>query len=90
MLPVQGVIAPEGANVCASSMTNRPGVPAVPLPVFADQPWWAAHLVRLGTAPTALPYRDLSTERLSSALRRAVDDRAISDGASELADAPTG
>ncbi|MQM25226.1 glycosyltransferase [Glycomyces albidus] len=72
-----------GAGTTAAGL--RAGVPAVPVPVFTDQPWWAAHLVRLGAAPAALSYRDLTAERLASALRQAVGESAFAHRSAALA-----
>ncbi|WP_422769229.1 glycosyltransferase [Plantactinospora sp. WMMC1484] len=49
----------------------RAGVPAVPVPVLADQPFWAARLVALGVAPAVLPFRRLDEARLAGAIRAA-------------------
>jgi sterol 3beta-glucosyltransferase len=77
------VVHHAGAGTTAAGL--RAGVPAVPVPVFTDQPWWAAHLVRAGAAPEALPYRELSAERLAAALRRATGESAFARRASALA-----
>lgn len=34
----------------------RAGVPAVPVPVLVDQPFWADRLHHLGVAPHPLPF----------------------------------
>jgi sterol 3beta-glucosyltransferase len=47
----------------------RAGVPAVPVPVLADQPFWAGRLHRLGAATAPIPMRRLTAERLTAALR---------------------
>lgn len=54
----------------------RAGVPVVPVPVLADQPWWASRLVRLGVGPDVLPYPRFSAPRLVSLVSRAVNDPA--------------
>ncbi|MCC3765926.1 glycosyltransferase [Glycomyces sp. TRM65418] len=77
------VVHHAGAGTTAAGL--RAGVPAVPVPVFTDQPWWAAHLVRMGAAPAALPYRDLTAERLAVALRRATGDSAFARRSAALA-----
>lgn len=77
------VVHHAGAGTTAAGL--RAGVPAVPVPVFTDQPWWAAQLVRAGAAPEALSYRDLTAERLAAALRRAVGDPVFASRAAALA-----
>lgn len=46
----------------------RAGVPAVTVPFFADQPFWAARVAGLGVAPAPLPRRQLSAEALARAI----------------------
>ncbi|WP_329047349.1 glycosyltransferase [Amycolatopsis sp. NBC_01488] len=52
----------------------RAGVPAVPVPIFADQPFWSGLLTRQGVSPGPVPFRKLTAERLAGALRAAVTD----------------
>lgn len=52
----------------------RAGVPAVPVPMLADQPFWAARLARLGVSPDVIPFRRLNEARLGEAIRAAVTD----------------
>ncbi|MFP3989409.1 glycosyltransferase [Streptomyces sp. E11-3] len=61
-----------GAGTTAAGL--RAGVPAVPVPVQLDQPFWAARLTALGVSPGPVPFRQLTAERLASAVRRAVED----------------
>jgi UDP:flavonoid glycosyltransferase YjiC (YdhE family) len=46
-------------------------VPAVPVPVLADQPFWARRLTGLGVAPPPLPLSSLTATRLATALHAA-------------------
>ncbi|MBO8191609.1 glycosyltransferase family 1 protein [Streptomyces oryzae] len=48
------------------------GVPAVPVPVMADQPFWAARLNQLGVAPQPLPFPDLTADNLAAAITAAL------------------
>ncbi|WP_326691510.1 MULTISPECIES: glycosyltransferase [unclassified Streptomyces] len=60
---------------CGAGTTGaglRAGVPAVPVPVQFDAGFWAARLVALGVAPTAVPLRQLTADRLAAALAAAV------------------
>ncbi|WP_030790274.1 glycosyltransferase [Streptomyces sp. NRRL S-920] len=52
----------------------RAGVPAVPVPLALDQPFWAHRLTSLGLAPTSLPARRLTARKLAGALRTTLYD----------------
>ncbi|MFJ4578470.1 glycosyltransferase [Streptomyces echinatus] len=60
------VVHHAGAGTTAAAL--RAGVPAVAVPVTADQPFWAARLAALGAAPEPIPLRALTAERLAVAL----------------------
>ncbi|MFJ9692406.1 nucleotide disphospho-sugar-binding domain-containing protein [Kitasatospora sp. NPDC101183] len=62
-----------GAGTSAAAL--RAGVPSIPIPVTADQPFWAARLARLGAATDPVPYGELTAERLTESIRRAVEER---------------
>ncbi|WP_326620307.1 glycosyltransferase [Streptomyces decoyicus] len=76
-----------GAGTTAAGL--RAGVPAVPVPVTADQPFWAARLASLGAATAPIPFADLSAEnavaRLADAVTQAVTSPARRDHATEAA-----
>ncbi len=63
----------------------RAGVPAVPVPVLTDQPWWASRLVQLGVSPWVLPHSQLTANRLSAAMTQATSDPRFARRAAELA-----
>ncbi|MFJ5231427.1 glycosyltransferase [Kitasatospora sp. NPDC088391] len=69
------VVHHAGAGTSAAAL--RAGVPGVPVPVAADQPFWAARLARLGAATDPLPFRELTAERLAERVRRAVAEPAF-------------
>ncbi|MFE9426866.1 glycosyltransferase [Kitasatospora sp. NPDC006697] len=77
------VVHHAGAGTTAATL--RAGVPSVPVPVFTDQPWWAARLVQLGTAVGVLPFDHLTADRLADALRRTVGAPAPTRSARALA-----
>jgi sterol 3beta-glucosyltransferase len=58
-----------------SHAVARAGVPAVVVPVTADQPFWAARLHRQGLAAAPIPLRRLSASTLVPAMREALSRR---------------
>ncbi|MEW5355120.1 glycosyltransferase [Streptomyces sp. 16-176A] len=64
------VVHHAGAGTTAAAL--RAAVPAVTVPVTADQPFWARRLAALGAAPDPVPFAELTAERLADALGRAV------------------
>lgn len=77
------VVHHAGAGTTAAGL--RAGVPAVPVPVMTDQPWWAARLVELGVSAQSLPYTELTQSRLAEALTTATRDQALHRNATALA-----
>ncbi|MFI2411523.1 glycosyltransferase [Streptomyces sp. NPDC018947] len=81
------VVHHAGAGTTAAAL--RAGIPSVPVPVTADQPFWARRLAALGAAPAPIPYRSLTAERLADALTRVVRQsaytRAATAGARHMA-----
>ncbi|MEV0502130.1 glycosyltransferase [Streptomyces spectabilis] len=77
------VVHHAGAGTTAAGL--RAGVPAVPVPVAADQPFWAGRLTALGAAPAVIPYKKLTAERLADALTRAVREGAHTAAAKAVA-----
>ncbi|MBD3575629.1 MULTISPECIES: glycosyltransferase [Streptomyces] len=66
------VVHHGGAGTTAAAL--EAGVPSVPVPVTADQPFWSRRVAALGAATGPIPYRDLTAESLAGELRRAVDE----------------
>ncbi|GAA0288808.1 glycosyltransferase [Streptomyces polychromogenes] len=64
------VVHHAGAGTSAAGL--RAGIPAVTVPVTADQPFWARRLAAIGAATAPLPYASLTAEGLAGALDRAV------------------
>lgn len=79
---VAAVVHHGGAGTTAAAM--RAGRPAVVVPFFADQPFWAERVRALGVGPTPIPLRRLTADRLASAIRSAVTDEGIAPRAAEL------
>ena len=64
------VVHHAGAGTAAAGL--RAGVPAVTVPVLADQPFWAARLAAQGAGPPPIPHKQLSVAALAAAIRDAV------------------
>ena len=77
------VVHHAGAGTTAAGL--RAGVPAVGVPVWLDQPIWAARLVRLGVSPATIPLRRLTVDGLTAAIRAAVTEPAHRERARHLA-----
>lgn len=77
------VVHHAGAGTTGAGL--RAGVPAVPVPVMADQPFWAARLHRLAVAPRPLPFQELTAESLAAAITACTADPAYRQRAAELA-----
>ncbi|WP_345603070.1 glycosyltransferase [Pseudonocardia adelaidensis] len=77
------VVHHAGAGTTGAGL--RAGVPAVPVPVLVDQPFWASRLHLLGVAPRPLPLPELTAETLADALRSCLDRATYRDRATELA-----
>ncbi|GAA2750217.1 glycosyltransferase [Kitasatospora cinereorecta] len=73
-----------GAGTSAAAL--RAGLPAVTVPVAADQPFWAGRLATLGAATAPIPFRSLTVERLADALAEAVRQPAYTRAATRAAD----
>ncbi len=72
-----------GAGTTAAGL--RAGVPAVGVPVLADQPFWARRLHGLGVAPPPVPLPKLTANRLAGALRSVTTDPRYAARATALA-----
>ncbi|MGW6317612.1 glycosyltransferase [Streptomyces sp. NPDC055099] len=77
------VVHHGGAGTSAAAL--RAGVPAVTVPVTADQPFWAGRLAAIGAATTPIPFRFLTAERLADSLHQAVKQQAHSRAAARAA-----
>ncbi|MFF7458330.1 glycosyltransferase [Kitasatospora sp. NPDC008115] len=77
------VVHHAGAGTTAAGL--RAGVPAVPVPVMADQPFWASRLHELGVASRPLPFQDLTAENLGDAITACLSEPAHRRRAADLA-----
>lgn len=76
------VVHHAGSGTSAAGV--RAGVPTIPVPFFADQPFWAERVYRLGVAVHPIPRKHLTSESLAAAITTAVSDQAIRARASDL------
>ncbi|GAA1130718.1 glycosyltransferase [Arthrobacter flavus] len=72
-----------GAGTAAAGL--RAGVPTVSVPIYTDQPFWAARITSLGAGPQPVPYKKLNTERLADAITQATTTPAYAARARQLA-----
>lgn len=63
----------------------RAGVPTVSVPIYTDQPFWAARITSLGAGPQPVPYKELTTERLAYAITQTITTPAYAARAGQLA-----
>jgi UDP:flavonoid glycosyltransferase YjiC (YdhE family) len=63
------VVHHAGAGTTAAGL--RAGIPAVTMPVATDQPFWAARLSALGTAPAPVRRSRMTVSRLAAAITAA-------------------
>ncbi|WP_217206808.1 glycosyltransferase [Streptomyces sp. AC550_RSS872] len=80
---VAAVVHHAGAGTSAAAL--RAGAPAIPVPVTADQPFWAGRLASIGAATAPVPFASLTAERLADALAQAVRRQTYARAASVAA-----
>jgi sterol 3beta-glucosyltransferase len=68
----------------ATSAGLRAGVPSLVVAFMADQPFWGGRIFELGGGPKPILRKQLTIERLTAALDRAVHDREMADRAAEI------
>jgi sterol 3beta-glucosyltransferase len=76
------VVHHGGAGTTGAGL--RAGVPSVVTPFLADQPNWARRIEALDVGPRAIPFRELSADRLADAIRQATSDTAMRRRASDI------
>jgi UDP:flavonoid glycosyltransferase YjiC (YdhE family) len=76
------VVHHGGGGTTAAGL--RAGVPAVILPFFGDQPFWARRVHEMGVGPQPIPRRRLTVDRLADAIRSAVSSSEMRRRAAQL------
>jgi sterol 3beta-glucosyltransferase len=71
-----------GAGTLGASL--RAGLPTIVTPFNFDQFGWGAQVARLGVGPKALPFRNLTAEKLAAAIHTATTDQAMRARAAAL------
>ena len=71
-----------GAGTTAAGL--RAGVPTIALPAYGDGPFWARRITALGVSAATINQRNLTQDRLATAMRIAVSDPQLRDNAHQL------
>jgi sterol 3beta-glucosyltransferase len=79
---VAAVVHHGGAGTTAAGL--RAGVPSIVIPFFGDQLFWGQRVAKLGVAPEPIPRKQLTVERLTQGIQKAVTDRSIVQRAAEV------
>jgi len=73
------VVHHGGAGTTAAGL--RAGVPPIITPVYSDQFFWGQRIATLGVGPSPIPQKQLTAERLATAIRLATSDQAMQERA---------
>ncbi|MFB8006373.1 glycosyltransferase [Nocardia sp. NPDC056000] len=73
-----------GAGTTAAGL--RAGVPAIGVPSYSDQPFWAQRLTELGVSAATIPHAKLGVDALAAAIRTAISDSTLRANAADVAD----
>ncbi|MFH8290415.1 glycosyltransferase [Streptomyces sp. NPDC018059] len=79
------IIHHGGCNTTGEAL--RSGTPQVVVPTFADSPFWAAQVHRLGVSPRPIPFSKFTAELLDEALGKALNDEAMARRAASIGEA---
>ncbi|KAJ6025255.1 UDP-glucosesterol transferase [Penicillium canescens] len=71
---VSCVVHHGGAGTTAAGLLL--GRPTVIVPFFGDQPFWGSIVARAGAGPRPIPYKELTAEKLASAIQVALGEQA--------------
>jgi sterol 3beta-glucosyltransferase len=76
------VVHHGGVGTTAAGL--RAGVPSILVPFMGDQPYWGKRVTDLGVGPHAIPRKQLTAERLATAITACVTDAAMQGKAHTL------
>lgn len=76
------IIHHGGAGTTAA--TFRSGIPGIPLPFLADQPYWAYRAYKLGVSPAPIDRRKMTADQLADAISETINDSDLRARANEL------
>jgi sterol 3beta-glucosyltransferase len=79
---VAAVVHHGGAGTTAAGL--RAGVPTIIIPFFGDQPFWGRRVAELGVGTDPIPRKQLTAQRLATAIYQAVSDRSMIQKATDL------
>ena len=72
---VSCVVHHGGAGTTAAGISL--GKPTVVVPFFGDQPFWGAMVARAGAGPVPVPYKEITSDKLASAILAALQPKAL-------------
>ncbi|KAH9863876.1 hypothetical protein J1614_009808 [Plenodomus biglobosus] len=72
---VSAVVHHGGAGTTAAGIAS--GRPTVVVPFFGDQAFWGAMVSRAGAGPDPMPYKDLTAEKLATAINEALKPESL-------------
>lgn len=76
------VVHHGGAGTTAAAL--RAGIPSVIIPFFLDQFYWGQRVAELGAGTPPIPYKQLSVEKLATAISTTVNNKIIRTNANAL------
>ncbi|WP_320782574.1 glycosyltransferase [Streptomyces sp. CRN 30] len=79
------IIHHGGCNTTGEAL--RSGTPQIVVPTFADSPFWAAQVHRLGVSPQPIPFSKFTAELLDEALGKALNDEGMARRAASVGEA---
>ncbi|KAL4893237.1 hypothetical protein BDV59DRAFT_28165 [Aspergillus ambiguus] len=72
---VSCVIHHGGAGTTAAGLLA--GRPTIVIPFFGDQPFWGSIVARAGAGPLPIPYKQLSVDKLTKAIKTALEPETL-------------
>jgi sterol 3beta-glucosyltransferase len=77
------VVHHGGAGTTAAGL--RAGVPTIVTPTYGDQFFWGQRIAALGVGPPPIPRKQLTADRLATAIRLATTDHRMRERARVIA-----